>query len=233
MRLICCYWLYWAFLTFQWENKCNTAPENLIWALSGGCFFWFVPVLQYNRHNETFVFKSKLRQLLPHCFLPLRNKHKTDMDEETHSDPARDRIKECEILVPILLFSTDYVTNTKENLSITHNKPTKLGRFLWHIWEATCCHRDFAPPSNWHCWEGRKKDLEIQTEIRDHLQEDLIKTFSLGRTNIIVFHEGAGGKGRKDNKKIEVKQKLIGSFWNSSGNTKCRSALRSLLKIYL
>lgn len=33
-----------------------------------------------------------------------------------------------------------------------------------------------------------EKDLEIQTKIRDHLQGDLTKTFSLGRTNIIVFH---------------------------------------------
>lgn len=95
-----------------------------------GLLFRFVPVFQYNRHNETFVFKSKLRQLLPHCFHPLRNKHKTDMDEETHSGPARDRIRECEILVQMLLFLTDYMTNTKENLSIAHNKPTKLGRFL-------------------------------------------------------------------------------------------------------
>lgn len=122
-----------------------------------GPLFRFVPVLQYNRHDETFVFRSKLRRLLPHCFLSVLSGTSMRLtDEETHSGPARDRIRECEILVQIQLFSTDYVTNTKGDLSIAHNKPMKLGRFLWHIWEAACCHSDFAPPSNWHGWEGRK-----------------------------------------------------------------------------
>lgn len=45
---------------------------------------------------------------------------------------------------------------------------------------------------------GRKKDLEIQTQIRDHLQGDLAEIFSLSRTNMIAF---SGGKKREKKEK--------------------------------